>query len=186
MTGKRVERGIDVGVDEAAEGAAALVGGVEVGAVDGDPEALVIPDVDEGIVEALLLAVVPEELVVVDLDHAAVVELFHGVIAELGGVPGCGVVGVHLLELPEEVDEAVDVFGGDGLLHDDEAVGLPVLEIVGGEHAEGQLLGELMQRLAYGCGCEFVISGLALFWLIENRRFSHCCLLGAASAMKKQ
>ncbi len=60
-------------MDEAVEGAAALVGGVEVGAVDRDPELLVVPDVDEGIVDALLLAVVPECLVVVDLDHAAVV-----------------------------------------------------------------------------------------------------------------
>ena len=161
VDGERVEGGVDVVVDEAGEGAAATVWGVEVGAVDGDPEALVVPDVDEGVVDSGFLAVVPEDLVVVDLDHATVVELLHGVISELGGVPCGDVVRVHLLELPEKVAGALDVGGGDGLADDDVAVGLPVVEVGLREDAEGELFPDLAEGLAGDFDVEAVFAGLA-------------------------
>ena len=86
--GSGLMRGIDIPVDEAVRIAFDLPRRIEVGAIDRDPKVLAIPDVDKGVVDALLLPVVPEILVIVDLQHAGVVELLHLVVAPLRRVPG--------------------------------------------------------------------------------------------------
>jgi hypothetical protein len=161
-----LKSGVDVGVDEASEGAATLVRSVEVGTVDGDPELLVVPDVYKCIVEALLLAIVPEGLVIVDLYHAAVVQLRHGVIAELRGVPCGHIFGIHLLELPEELLERFDIGSGDGLFDHYESIGLPVLEVSLGKDAERLLFLDLVKRSAENRRCEFIVAGLAHYFSI--------------------
>ena len=74
-------------MDEAGEGARAAVRRVQVRAVQAHPQILAIPDVDEGVVDARRLAVVPEVLVLIDLDHAGAVQLRHLVAAALRLVP---------------------------------------------------------------------------------------------------
>jgi hypothetical protein len=73
IDGERIEGCIDIGMNEAAEGTATLVGRVQVGTINRHPRLFFVPNVYKRILKPLLLAVVPERLMVVYLHHATVV-----------------------------------------------------------------------------------------------------------------
>src|ERR1700688_1643351 len=103
---------------ETGEWSGAAVRSIQVGAIYGDPQIFPIPEVHERIVEARVLAIVAEVLMVVNLEHAAMVELLHLVIAELRFVPGGRIGGIYFLKFPEQGFEPLDVLAGYCVRHD--------------------------------------------------------------------
>ncbi|MCY1289769.1 hypothetical protein D9M70_388740 [compost metagenome] len=142
---QRPDGGIDVPMDEPVGIALHLLRRVEVGAVDRHPQVLAVPDVDEGAVDARLLPVVPEILVIVDLQHAGVVEFLHLVLAPMRRIPGRRIVRILLVEAPEQVDKALDIGRRHPLAHDDIAPGDPVLPVRFRKHAQRQPLLDVLQ-----------------------------------------
>lgn len=133
---ERVGRRVNIPVDESAGGLGSVgrlglrVRRVEVGPINRDPEVLPVPDIDEGIVDAGGLPCVPEILVVVDFDHPTPGELLHFVSSTITYVPRRGIVGIHVLKLPEERFEPFNVRGRDGVGNDHVAPGGPLLPVL--------------------------------------------------------
>ena len=159
-------------------------GRIQIGAVNRDPEPFVVPYIDEGVVDSRILPVVPQILVVVDLDHAAVVQLLHGMIAELVLVPGGGVGGIHLLKFPQQIHQALHVFRRDGLPDHHVAARDPVLPVVFREHAQRQSLLDVAE-LGFGDISDAGVSrtvlavGVAICSGFESIRHGECLLPGA-------
>ena len=127
---QRFARGIDIPVQETIKFGLILVGRVQIGTVDCDPQVFTIPHVNKSIVDGLRLAVIPQCLVVIGLNHARAVEIFHPVFNLRLRIPGRGVMRVHLLKLPQELFESLDLSLWDDLRDDRETVGLPILELL--------------------------------------------------------
>lgn len=134
------------GLDERAV-AVLDVGRVQVEPVQGDPQLLAVPHVDEGVVHALGLPAVPDELVVVGLDEAVDVQ----VPLQVGGefpflVPGFGARGIEALEFPREVEQAPRRRRGYRLFHDHVAIRLPEREVLLGKHPQRPGFPDVLQR----------------------------------------
>jgi len=71
---KRPQECVDIPMDEAVGVALDLLRRIEIGAIDDYPQVFAIPDVDEGVINALFHPVIPEVLMVVDFQHSSVVE----------------------------------------------------------------------------------------------------------------
>ena len=99
------------------------------GAVEADPELVGLPELAEGPVEPRALAIVPERLVLVELDQST------GPVRR--PVPVVGIVAVHVEELPDRIDGRRHLPGRYGLAQDDVTLGLEVLELVGRQHVPG-------------------------------------------------
>lgn len=123
------------------------VGRVQVEPVQRHPQLLAVPHVDERVIDALRLAAVPDQLVVVRLDEPVDVQLPVQVVPVLPLlVPGVRPLGVEPLELPGEVEQPPCRGSGDRLLDDDVAVRLPVREVRLGEHPQRPRLLDVPQR----------------------------------------
>jgi hypothetical protein len=73
-------------------------------------------------------------LMVVDFQHPHAVKLFHPVPAPLQRAPGRPILGVSLVEAPQEVDEAFDIVGRDRPTDNHVAKGDPAPPVVLGEN----------------------------------------------------
>jgi len=87
---------------------------LEVGAVDVDPEVVAPEQLAEELIERRILANIPERLVVIHLDHP--------VDAVRVAVPVGGIVAVELEEVPDRVDDGVNLFGRNQLSDDEVAI----------------------------------------------------------------
>lgn len=156
--GQHAERGVDIPMEFDVEPlvrgrdvrAIAIldVGRVEVEPVQGHPQLFAVPHVDERVVDALCLTAVPQELVVVRLHEPVYVQFSVQVRPEpsMIRVPTLRSGRVESLEVPGELQQTGRRGGGDRLLDDDVAVGLPEGEVLLRQHAKRSGLSEIPER----------------------------------------
>ena len=99
---------------------------LEVGAVEEDPEVLAIEEIDEQLVDARVLAHIPERLVVVHLHHpVGAVRL---------AVPARRIVAVEIEKAPDRVHHGLNLLARNQLRHDEVAVLVEEAALFVGQH----------------------------------------------------
>ena len=126
-----------VPMDEAGLMKTGADGEVQIGPVNGHPEFFRAPNVHEGIIDTGVLAVVPKQLMVINLDHSGVGQLLHLDFGPRRGVPGGRVSRVFFFELPQEISGAGCLFFRHGVFHDDIAVVHPKCPVFFRKHPKG-------------------------------------------------